>query len=363
MKHNRLILLLPLLLSLGCSGKKQKAPPPPFVKVAKVITKDVPLYIYAVGHVQAYESVEIKSQVTGVIEKVHFERGADVKEGELLFTIDQSPFIAALQRAEAILAENLANLNYSVDIKDRNAPLVKDDYISQIAFDQLVTNVLVSEATVDANTAEVETAKINLAYCSIHAPMDSRAGDYLVDEGNLVLENGETDLVTLNQITPIYAAFYITEKQLQVVQRYQQKHPLKAMISVEDPEVETFEGDLVFIDNAVNLATGMLKMMAVVPNEKKILWPGQFVTAKLILETLKNAKLIPAQAVQNSVKGKFVWVITPENTAEIRYVDVGQREVDDYVILKGLKEGEMVVLEGQIRLRPGGPVTIKESQT
>lgn len=352
-------LLLSLILLTGCGKHEKPQKPPPLVIITESELDDVPLYIDAVGHIEALETVNVQSQITGVLEKTHFEKGAAVREGQLLFTIDQRPYIAALEKSEAQLAQNLANLQYAQETARRNEPLVQDDYISQNAFDNLVTNVIVSEALVKENIAEIETAKINLDYCSIYAPLSSLSGDIFIDDGNLVVEGSNTTLVTLNQIAPIYASYYIPEKDLPKVKRYSKGKTLKTLVTLDDPDVKQQEGTLFFIDNTVDRTTGMIMLKSTFTNSEQILWPEQFVKVRLILDTLEDAVLIPAQALQSSQKGKFVYVIGLNQVAEQRPVKLGQRQGNKYVVTEGLKSHEKVVLEGQISVSPGSPVAIK----
>jgi multidrug efflux system membrane fusion protein len=362
---NRVTWSLIISLSLvGCTKKDKteevKAIP---VKVAEAITKDVPYYIATVGHMEAYTTVDIMAQVDGYLMQTYFEDGDYVKKGDLLYLIDQRPYLADLQKAEASLEQSMANLKYAQRTAERNATLVKDDYISKDAFDNLVTNVLVDDALVNENRAAVETAKINLNYTTIYAPMDARAGESLVNDGNLILKSSESNLVTLNQIVPIYAAFFIGEKDLPKVQRYQKKYSkLITVITVEDPKTPPYDGDLTFIDNEVDLSTGMVKLKATVPNEERALWPNQYVGIKLILDTIEGAVLIPAEAIQESPKGKYVFVVKGDQKVEKRSVNVGQRQDELVVVETGVKEGEKVVTEGQINLRPGATVSLAKNE-
>ena len=358
------LLILFCIFIGGCSKKKESPTllPPSSVKMVRAASKDVPLYISTVGHIEPYEIVNIMAQVDGVLDATYFEDGADVRQGDLLYKIDQRSYTANLERSEGALAQNLAQLDYATRKAERYSQLVKEEYISQDDYDNLLTTVLVNDANVQQSRAEVENAKINLGYTTIYAPLDARAGQTQVNNGNLILESSKTTLVTLNQITPIYATFFINEKDLPKVQRCQPSQ-LKTYISVEDPSTPPYEGDLTFIDNKVDLSTGMIKLKATLPNTDKTLWPHQYVKIKLILETLENAVLVPFEAVQNSANGKYVYVIKGNKTVEIRPVTIGQvQENNTLVITKGLKAGEKVVTEGQVSLYPGAKVRISLSE-
>lgn len=358
------LLILFCMLMGGCS-KKKEAPtllPPSPVKMVRAVSKDVPLYINTIGHIEPYEIVNIMAQVDGLLEETYFEDGADIKKGELLYKIDQRSYTANLEKSEGELAQNLAQLDYATRKAERYSQLVKEEYISQDDYDNLLTTVLVNDANVQQSRAEFENAKIKLGYTMIYSPLDARAGQTQANNGNLILESAKTPLVTLNQITPIYATFFINEKDLPKVQR-SQSTKLKTYISVETLSTPPYEGELTFIDNKVDLSTGMIKLKATLPNKDKTLWPHQYVKIKLILETLESAVLVPFEAVQTSANGKYVYVIKGNKTVEMRPVTIGQVQEDNtLVVTKGLKAGEKVVTEGQISLYPGAKVRISFSE-
>ncbi|HPE85472.1 MAG TPA: efflux RND transporter periplasmic adaptor subunit [Chlamydiales bacterium] len=357
------LLLLAALSAFGCAKKAEQKKMLPAVTVTPVIQKTVPLYIEGVGHIEPINSVEIKSQVTGVMTGYYFKRGQDVRKGDLLLTIDQRPYQAQLEEAQAEVARNMASLKYAEDTARRNAPLVQDDYISQNSYDDLVTNVLVSDATLKQSQAALSDAEINLGYCSIYAPLDGRTSDLLVDPGNLVFAGANETLLTLNQLSPIYATFTIPDRYLPVVQRYQKKCPLRVLAWVEDKECPPYEGVLDLIDNMVNVSTGMVTIKANMPNEDKFLWPGQFVDCHLVLEMLNDALLIPTAAIQHTTSGQYVYVVDKDNNAEKRDIEVGQyHPFSTRVVTKGLQPGEMVILEGQINVINGKPVSVKATK-
>ena len=363
MMKNALAAFLIALSLVACAKKKPQEKPPAAVTVTPVIQKTVPLYVEGVGHIEPINSVEVKSQVTGVMTGYFFRRGQEVKKGDLLVTIDPRPFQARVEEAEANVAKEMATLKYAQDTARRNAPLVQDDYISQNNYDSLITNVLTSDAQVKQFQAELEDAKIQLGYCSIYAPMDGRTSDLMIDPGNLVLENANETLLTMNQISPIFSSFAIPERYLYQVQKRQKKCPLRVLTWVDDKECPPFEGVLDIIDNEVDVTTGMINMKANMPNEEKLLWPGQFVTCHLVLDMLEGALLVPEAAIQTATKGKYLYVVTKDNKAEKRDIEVGQRhEYSTRVVTKGLAPGETVVLEGQINLYNGAAVSVKETK-
>lgn len=348
-------LLLLLLLLCGCEKKCPPPKPLPLVKVTHVQIKDVPRYIETVGHIESILSVDMQAQVTGIIEKQHFERGDYVQKGEVLFTIDRRPFQARLEKSEALLSQNLANLQFAKETTERNTPLVEKEYISKNAYDNLVTNTLVDEAQVKETVADINLAMIDLSYCTLTAPFDARTGDIEVTEGNIVYGNDSKTLVTLNQIIPIYANYFIPERFFEEVRTYQRRGDLTTLVWYEGGPKEPVKGKLFFIDNGVNKQTGMILLKSTFPNEDMALWPDQYVRVQLVLEILPNAMLLPAEAIGLSTKGKYVYVVK-NGIAEQKYVTVGQSQGDNLVIEKGIEPSDVVVLEGQINLYPGAKV-------
>ncbi len=359
------LFLSSLFLLVGCEKKQQKSAPQPIPIVsAETLSRSVPLYIETVGHIEAYKTVDIMAQASGQLLKVHFDDGADVVAGELLYSIDPSLYLANLKLAQGELAQHIAARGYAKRNAERNAPLVQDDYISIDNFDSLETTVVADDALVEQGVANVEKAEINLGYTSIYAPIDARAGFNLVKEGNLILEDARTTLVTLNQMTPIYASFFIPGKDLSRIQRYQTKESeLPVLIFVEDPTLPPYEGRLTFIDNTIDLATGMILLKATLPNKEKKLWPNQYVKVKILLDVIDNAVLVPSAAIQASSKGKFVFVVRANQTVKKQPVVLGQRQPGNWIVVeKGLKRGEHIVIDGQLNLYDGAKVSITDHQ-
>ncbi|MCI0448070.1 efflux RND transporter periplasmic adaptor subunit, partial [bacterium] len=294
------------------------------------------------------------------ITQIHFKDGADVKKGTLLFTIDQRPFEAQLNEAQANLAQAKAVLGLAKIQFERVQGLVDSKAISKEDFDTKKNAVEVADANVMQRQAEVETAQINLAYCSIHSPIDGRAGKRLVDVGNIVKEN-ETELLTIQRLDPIYADFTVTENDLSEVQRNAQRGTLKTQVMLPDDVEHPRDGDLTFMDNTVTSGTGTVTLRATIPNNDHLFWPGRFVKVRLILSTKRNAVLIAAAAPQQSAKGPFVYVVKADDTAEMRPVTIGQQQGDLIVITEGIKAGEKVVVNGQLGVTPGGKVRVEEN--
>jgi len=344
----------------ACGGKEQPPQRPPVpVTAAAVIQKTVPVQLNAIGNVEAYSTVSVKSQIGGILNRVHFKEGQDVRKGDILFTIDPRPYEAALKQAEANLAKDNAQLENAREEVRRYAELVKKGYVAQQQYDQIRTNAATFEATVNADKAVVENARLQLKYCYIYSPITGRTGDLIADEGNLIKANADTSMVVINQIQPIYVTFSVPEQNLSEIKKYMAEGKLKveAFLSKEDMKPE--QGVLTFIDNSVDVATGTIKLKGTFANKGKRLWPGQFVNAVLTLTSQPNAIVVPTQSIQTGQKGQYVFVIKNDLTVEDRTINVGRTLNSETVIEKGLQSGEKVVTDGQLRLIPGAKVEIK----
>ncbi len=363
MKRKINYLLLCLLWLPSCEKTPLPSPPPHKVAVTKPLVHDIPTYVDYIGHIVAKTSVTVKSQVSGNIVAQYFVEGQEVKRGDLLLVIDPRPYEANLAKAEAALAQTYATLHYDKETTFRYGPLVKQDFISQLNYDQYVTNVLVDEANVAQNKAELETAQINLGYCYIEAPMNCVTGKLQVKTGNYVDANGDTELVLLNQIQPILVDFYVPETDLLTIQEKQRLGMLKLIVYPDAAHKHPFEGELTLIDNQVNTSTGAILLEGTLPNQEKILWPGHFVDVRLILGETKDALLIPNDAVLVGQKGHYTYVVKPDLTIEARTIHIGQRYDDSYVAIEsGLKVDDQVVTEGQLNLYPGMKVEIQQAE-
>ena len=323
-------------------------PPPRPVAVANVTTKDVPLYLDEIGTCAAYETVEIKAQVSGQITSREFKDGSDAKKGDLLFKIDSRPYEAVLASARADLALNQANLKRQADLRAKNVTATQD-------WDTAQANAMRSEAAVAA-------AQVNVDFCEIRAPIDGRVGLRNVDVGNVV-GPASAALVTVQGLDPIYTDFTVAEPDLPLVRRYLGGPNVKVQTSSEDEKVPPRMGDLYFIDNAVQPGAGTVKARAVTPNADRALWPSQFVRVRLILDVLKEAKLVPSGAVQIGQNGPYIFVVKSDSTLDLRQVKPGQRQGDFTVITDGLQAGETVVVSGQLQLAPGTKVVAQPIET
>jgi membrane fusion protein, multidrug efflux system len=351
---------LAAVLSVGCAKKVTAAfeQPPTSVTVSAAVSHDVPIYLDEIGKNGAFESVTVTPQVGGRITERHFEDGANLQKGQLLFVIDPRPFKAQLDSAQANLAQAKAALELAKIQFARDEELVGTKAISKQDYDTKKSTVDVDEAQVEATQAALETAKLNLEYCFIHSPIEGRAGARLVDIGNVVQAN-TTSLLLIQRLDPIYADFTVTERDLPDVQKQMVRGNLQAQVRLpSDGENRTRAGKVTFLDNAVQNGTGTVNLRATIPNSDSHFWPGQFVNVRLVLATEKGAVLIPNEATQISQKGPFVYVVKPDQTAELRLVTLGQRQGGNVVVTNGLAAGENVVLTGHLTVVPGLKVKV-----
>src|SRR5437899_10311017 len=326
------------ILQHRASEIKTAQPPARPVLVAKVITKDVPLYLDEIGTCAAYETVQVQAQVSGVIIGRHFQDGSDVKKGHPLFTIDPRPYQAVLDQAKAQAALDQVTLKRQEDLRARKV-------ISQQDYDTAVANAQKSQAAAEA-------AQVNLDYCYIKSPINGRVGLRNVDVGNLVGPS-TPPLVTIQGLDPIYTDFTVAENDLPLVRKYLGGPNVKVETYLADGSITPRTGDLYFIDNAVQPGSGTVKVRGVTPNANRALWPSEFVLVRFILDMLKNATLVPSQAVQVSQSGPFVFVVKPDNTVDLRLVKPGQRQEGDLTVIEsGVKPDETVVVTGQPALSP-----------
>jgi multidrug efflux system membrane fusion protein len=374
----------------GCAekeveAKKQQAAP---VTVAPVVSKTVPVEINAVGSVEAYSNVTVKTMVAGELQKVHFTEGQDVRKGDLLFSIDERPFRTALDQAEANLARDKAMLtqleaNLARDIAQaeyaqaqsrRYAKLVQEGIISPEQSEQFDTEakarlqaveadkaaIKTAQASIQAGEAATRSARVELSFCSVVSPIDGRTGSLLVHEGNIVKAN-ETVLVSINQLTPAYVSFSVPELYLPQVRRSLAKGPLQVYARIRDDAFrEPVVGQLSFIDNTVDNATGTIRLKGAFANRDRLLWPGEFVDTTLRVGEEADVPVAPARAVLTGQEGQYVFVLKPDQTVEMRPVTTGQTIGQDTVIQKGLQAGETVITDGQLRLVNGAPVEVKQ---
>ena len=356
--------LLFLALSLLACTQQKGTPPRPVVPVtaATVEQKAVPYEIRAIGNIVEYASVNVRSQAGGYLSKIHFQKGQFVKKDAILFTIDPRSYQASLMQAEGALAKDQAQLDNARADEHRYAELVKKGYISKQQYEQSQAAANALEAVVKADQAAVEYAKVQLSFCYIHAPISGRLGDILIDEGNLVKAADDNKfLVTIRQMQPIYVSFSVPEKALGEIKKYMASRQLSIDVYADKGDTKPEKGMLSFVDNTVDPTTGTIRLKGTLKNEADRLWPGQFVNVVLSLYTQSDAVTMPSQAVQSGQHGQYVYIIRDNLTTEIRPVVVSRTYGNDSIIEKGLKPGEKVVTDGQLRIVPGAKVQIKES--
>jgi multidrug efflux system membrane fusion protein len=358
------------------------------VVTARVSQRDVPVEIVAVGNVEAYTTISVKSQVTGELQRAFFREGDVVKKGDRLFTIDPRPLEASLKQAEATLARDVALLNqaeaqvardranaeYQQLTANRQAQLAARGLISKDASEQSRAAAETTSGTIKADEAAVESAKaqlvmqqsvvdnakVLLSYTDIRAAINGRTGSNTVKPGNLVSANS-AELVTITELQPVYVTFAVPAVHLPTVKEHVGRDPLLVMAASPEAGGQPIEGRLTFVDNAVDQASDTIKLKATFPNTDLRLWPGQFTRVTLRLTTLANATVVPSQAVQTGQEGQFVFVVKQDSTVDVRPVTVAQRIGETVVIGKGLTPGERIVTEGQLRLEQGTRIQSTDS--
>jgi multidrug efflux system membrane fusion protein len=399
---------LSAVILTGCVNNAQPSfdrPPAP-VSVTEAVSQNVSTYLDAIGKTVAREVVSIQPQVSGRILKIHFTDGADVKTGDMLFTIDPRPFEANVKQAqanltkdealkkqaEANLTRDIAQAKWGLTQVNRNRELVEQGVVSREEYEQLRASLDALNATVEAaraavrsadeaikvDAAAIESAKVQLSYCYIRSPIDGRAGQRLVDIGNVVSPGGSNNasssnggsgngsspngnsMLMIERIDPIYADFTISQNDLREVQQQMRAGTLRTEVRLPDTPDEPVMGQLTFLDNAVQNTTGTVNLRATISNAGHHFWPGRFVNIRLILKTIPQAVLVPASAPQMSAKGSFVYVVKQDSTAEQRPVSLGQRQGDLVVVENGVQPGERVVTNGQLGVTPGGKVVIAQ---
>lgn len=387
-----ILTFLILTIGWGCSSEsREKAPPqkPVPVLVGSVTQRSVPVQLKAIGVVQPSTSVSLRSLVGGKIIGVHFKEGQEVKKGALLFTIDPRSFEQAVKQAEANLAKDLALSkqaeaaiakdtaqvkNARVQV-DRYRSLIEKQLVAQDQYDQVNTAAESLEATLLADKAALENAKaavradiaalendkLQLEYCSIRAPIDGRMGNLLIHPGNIIKDSDTLILAVINQISPVYVAFSLPEKNLLAIRKSMGREKLKVQARIPNDTGPSEEGLLSSVDNAIDNTTGTIQLKGMFLNKTQRLWPGQFVNLTLTLAIQPDAVLVPSRAVQTGQRGQYVFVVRSDLTVESRSITVDRAVGEESIIAQGLKPGETVVIEGQLQLVPGRKVEIKKT--
>ena len=368
----------------GAGGGRGEVVP---VEMANVTQQDVPIQIKAIGNVEALSTVAVRSQVEGTLLRVGFVPGQEVKKGDLLFSIDSRQLHAALTQAEAnllkamatvqqgrdIVARDQATANNSRTIVARDAKLIEAGVISREEYDNALSKLQADDATVRADQsavanlvaaqkaeqAAVESARVELSYTTIRAPITGKTGNLAVTTGNLVRANDTTAMVTITQSAPIYVTFSVPEKDLIRIRQYSGASGFAVQVVIPGDESNPGMGRLSLVDNTVDVSTGMVRLKATYQNDDRRLYPGQFVNVVLTLGTENQAIVVPSQAVQAGQDKSFVYVVKADSTVEVRTVKTGSTIDNMTLISDGLKPGEQVVTDGQLRLVPGSKVQQK----
>ncbi len=343
--------------AVEAKGGKGKGAPL-FVKTTKAVAKPMPVLIEAVGTVEPEHSVQVRAQVSGVLQSVLFKEGDKVKAGQLLFQIDPRTYDASYRQAQAQLARDMAQLENAQVQQDRLAPLLKREFITRQEFDVAVTSTKSLEAIVAAARAQVEQARIQLEFSRIHAPIPGRTGALAIKPGNLVpTAGGGVPLVTINSTDPILVSFSIPERQLEEIRRNQYEKEMRIEILPDRSGASVAEGKLVFIDNTVTPQTGTVLLKTRVVNKEEVLWPGQFVNVRIVLKIEPEAVVVPEVAVQPGQKGSFVYMVE-DGKAKIQPVKVSRQIGGEVVIAEGVKAGDLVLTEIPQAINPGAAVQI-----
>jgi membrane fusion protein, multidrug efflux system len=354
----RFLILLVVLLA-ACGGKKAKPPDERIpVTVATAQQKDMPVEIRAIGSVLPLQTVACRALVGGQLTRVWFREGEEVRRGQTLFTIDPRPLQAAFDQAQANVARDEAQLRNAEAERTRYAELVKKDYVTREDFDRISAGADAARAVVAADRAAIENARLQLSYCNIVAPLDGKTGSLQVHAGNIVRANDTIPLVVINEVHPINVQFAVPERDLGPL-----RTGVLGMTAVASPQGSgpTETGRLTFIDNAVDPTTGTITLKASFSNDDRALLPGQYVNVAVTLSSRPNAIVVPAQALQTSQRGQYVYVVKSDNGVEMRPVAVTQQVDQQAIIAHGVSAGETVVTDGQLKLTPKSKVEIKQS--
>ena len=329
------------------------------VATARVIEKAVPLDVTTVGTAEPYSTVDIRSQVTGLLLTVEFSEGTDVEKGQLLFTIDPRPFEVALRQAEATRDKDAAQAANAEALRIRNESLFKNRLISQADFDASATSAAALKAAVAGDTATVDNARLQLQYTKIAAPVSGRTGALLVHQGSLVRSGDTSPLVVINQLAPIRVVFAVPGQYLGQIREGQSRSPLAVTARTSGASATESSGKVSFIDNAADPSTGTIRLKGEFPNADHRLWPGDLVQVSLQLAVDARAVVVPAAAVQNGQQGQYVYVVGADKLVSLRPVTVARTSGDDAIVATGVKVGEEVVTDGQLRLVPGARISVK----
>ena len=345
------------------------------VVTAKAEVKAVPVTLDAVGTAEAISTVDIRPQVTGQLQEVRFTPGQDVKKGQLLFVLDRRPLEASLRQAEAVAAKDEAQLKNATAARERADDLMKRGILARSDYDTAIATASSLEASLAADRAQIDQARLNLQYAQIASPLDGRTGALNVHPGDLVRTGDTLPMVTINQVAPIDVTFAVPARFLIDIREASIHGPLAVTATGQASAMPGAQRDttapasalnahgiVTFVDNAVDATTATIKLKAEFANNDREVWPGLFVQVSMQLSVQPHAVVVPSVAVQASQQGQYVYVVKPDRTVEMRHVSIDRQHGSETVIAEGLKGGEEVVTEGQLRLAPGARVTTEGRQ-
>jgi RND family efflux transporter MFP subunit len=352
-------------IHFGCTSKPVKPIERSFpILITDVKVEDVPIYVESIGNAESLRSVQIRPQVTGVIEEALVREGQYVKKGDPLFRIDRRRYEADLKQAKGTLAKNIAALEYAEARVRRYSALVKEEYLSKLNYEQYQTDVESLKGQILSDQAALDLAKLKLEWTTPLSPINGKISQYEIDPGNLVVEYDANAFTEIRQIDPINVTFNINQKEFIQVQNAMKEGTLRFEALMPLDQKESREGYVYFYDNHIDINTGTVLFKGLIPNQDEKFWPGEFLRIRLHTGSIQNAALVPEQAIMYGQEGNFVYVFIPDKeTVEYRPIIKGQKWKDKIVVLKGIKSGEKVVIRGQVNLRPGVKVYIaKEDQ-
>jgi membrane fusion protein, multidrug efflux system len=354
------------LTSLRSSSAKSETEDTVPVVTETARRQDIPVYLNGLGSVQALNTVTVRAQIDGKIIKVNFQEGQDVRAGDLLMQIDPRPYQAALDQSLAKQNQDQAQLDYAQKVLSRDVELFDKRVLDPQSLDLQKATATQMAALVKADEAAVASAKVQLEFTKITSPIDGRVGLRLVDQGNIVHASDQAGLVIITQIRPISVIFTLPESNLREVTKRvaanDGDHPFTVIATDQENNQILDQGELGAMDNQIDQATGTIKLKAIFKNRQLGLWPGQFVNIRLLVDTRKQALVVPANAVSGGANGDFVYVIRPDLTAQVKTVKTGTSEAGFTIIENGVSEQDEVVVDGQYLLKPNAHVRLKQAQ-
>jgi multidrug efflux system membrane fusion protein len=361
--------IIVLLASAGCAGcnnggaaeDAHRNDPAIPVVVAAAEQRPIPMSVSALGIVESIGTVQVQTRVDGEIVRVFVKDGAEVKAGQPLFQIDPKPFEIQLRMAQATLARDAATLRNAQAKSDRGQMLFAQHFISNDEYMQLKSNLDSAAATTEQDRAQVDNAKLQLGYTTIRAAVSGKIGHIAQQVGNTVHAAGQTSLTTLNVLDSVDVSFAIPEQQLAAVREALQAAPIEVSVTQQSEAISPSGGVLTFIDNTADPTTGTIRLRARFTNRSRVLWPGQFVSVAMTLNSGSSGVVVPSTAIAEGPQGSYVYIVTNDGIAELRAVQI-QRGTDTLTMITGVKPGEQVVVDGQSKLGPNAKVTVRSGQ-